>query len=113
MSLDTFQEGIEIGAGEFPLEGDGDLLVILLETKEAVFKFGQRCKIVWSEDFALDDREVDLDLVEPTGVNRAMDGNHVGEGYFEAAHAAAAAMGGSVVTQKTRRAVLYGDSFIT
>jgi hypothetical protein len=40
-----------------------------------MFEFGQRGEIVGRQDFSLNDRETDLDSVEPTGVDRGVDGH--------------------------------------
>jgi hypothetical protein len=37
-----------------------------LEGKKSLFEFGQRREIIWGEDFPLNNREIDFDLVEPT-----------------------------------------------
>jgi len=45
---------------------------VRLEGKQALFEFGQGGEIVRRENFSLNNREVDLDLVEPTGMDRGM-----------------------------------------
>src|SRR3972149_2717914 len=97
MAVEAFEESIEIGAGELPLEGRGNLLVVFLEPKESVFDLRQRREVVRGEHLALDDGEVDLDLVEPTGMNGAVHGNDVAEGSVQTTHAGAATMGRAVV----------------
>lgn len=55
--------------GEVPLERLGDLVVVMLGLVEGL---SDRCgvlEVVGGEDFALDDRVLDLDLGEPAGVN--------------------------------------------
>ena len=44
-----------------------------LESKKTLFEIGQRGEIVRREDLSLDNREIDFDLVEPTGVDRSVD----------------------------------------
>ncbi len=51
-------------AGESPLEWESPLLVMTLESLEALFEFGRREEVVWHEDFFLHDGEIDLSLVE-------------------------------------------------
>ena len=51
-------------AGESPLEWGSPLLVMTLESLEALFEFGRREEVVWHEDFFLHDGEIDLSLVE-------------------------------------------------
>ena len=48
-----------------------------LESKKALFEIGQRGEVVGREHFSLDNREVDFDLNEPTGVDGSVD-----EGYI-------------------------------
>ena len=64
---------------ELPVEGRRHALVVLLDCEAG--------EIIRGERLALDDGEVDLDLVEPTGVNRAVNGDQVGIGLSEALHA--------------------------
>ena len=49
-----------------------------LESKEGLFEFGQRREVVRREHFSLHDREIDLDLIGPTGVDRSVDEDRVG-----------------------------------
>jgi hypothetical protein len=44
-----------------------------LKGEEALFEIGQRRKVIRGEDLPLNDREVDLHLLEPTGVGRGVD----------------------------------------
>ena len=44
-----------------------------LEGQETLFEIGQRGEIVRRENFSLDDREIDLDLIEPTGMDGSVD----------------------------------------
>ena len=55
-------------AGEVPLEWLGDLVVVVLEVVERLGDFSGALEVVGFEHLALDDRVVDLDLVEPAGV---------------------------------------------
>jgi hypothetical protein len=43
-----------------------------LKTQKAVFDSDQRLKVVWRKDFSLDDREIDFDLIQPTGMDGSM-----------------------------------------
>jgi hypothetical protein len=63
-------EVAEVAAGEGPLEWLGDLVVVVLEGVETVDDGLQAGEVVGGEDLALDDREDDLDLVQPRGVER-------------------------------------------
>ena len=68
-----------------------------LEGEEALFKIGQRREIVRREDLPLYDREVDFDLVKPTGVDRSVDEYRVGPCGTEAVDGLLATMSGAVV----------------
>ena len=70
------QEAVEIAAGELPFEGRGDLLVVLLEVEDALGDCVLGREVGRGECLALEDREVDLDLVHPAGVRGQM---HQGE----------------------------------
>jgi hypothetical protein len=69
---------MEIAAGEGPVEGRCGPLVMGLKGKQAPLEFLQRREIVGRENLSLNDREIDFDLVEPTGVNRCMNEDYVG-----------------------------------
>ena len=70
---------------------------MFLEPKESVFDLVERREVVRGEHLALDDGEIDLDLVEPAGMNGAMNGNYVVEGSVQTTHAGAATVGRAVV----------------
>ena len=53
-------------------------MIALLKIHKALLKVRERGKIVGSEYFSLDDGEVDLNLIDPTGMNRGMDQKGVG-----------------------------------
>jgi transposase len=72
-------EDVEISSGPhvflcvLPVEGPGSGVVEILERDQPVLDVSQVVEVVGSHDFALHDREVDLALVQPTGVRRGMD----------------------------------------
>src|SRR5438093_11097489 len=96
-SVHLFDELIEVGAAEFPLEGFGDGLVVLLEAQQTVLDIGERREVIWGQGFALDDGEVDLDLVEPARVDWAVDEHEIWESGLKASDRSLAAMRGAVV----------------
>src|SRR5208283_5895875 len=75
--LEAFEQRGELGAGEVPLERFGDLVVAALELAERVGESGGVLEVVGVEDLALDDRVVDLDLVEPAAVDGGVDEDQV------------------------------------
>ncbi len=87
----------EIGPGEVPDEGPGDALVVLLEGQQSHLDLREGREVVGREHLAPHDREVDLDLVEPTGMDRAVHGHEGRIGRLEPADAGGTAMRGAVV----------------
>ena len=79
------QERVELGAGEGPLERLGDLAVVLLEGGDAGGERVEVGEVVGRQRLALQDREVDLDLVQPRGVDGQVDQPRVGIGVLRAA----------------------------
>ena len=94
---DLGQKGVKIAAGEGPFEGRCRPLIVDLEGKETLFKFGQRREVVGREDLPLYDGEIDFDLIEPTGVDRSVDEDRVGPFGAEAVDGFLATMSGAVV----------------
>jgi hypothetical protein len=68
---------VEIAAGEGPLEGFGGFFVSLLKAEQTILDGGEVWEVVGREDLALDDAEVGLDLVEPSGMDRGVDEDDV------------------------------------
>ena len=91
------KQDIEIAAGEGPLERLGGLLVALLEAHQLVSERGEIRKIVGSEELALDNGEIDLDLIEPTGVDRGVDKNDIGPFGAQPSGGALTAVRGAIV----------------
>ncbi len=54
---------------EIPVKWSRNRLVVLLEAQQAVFHRRERCEIIGGEGLALQDRKVDFNLIEPTGVH--------------------------------------------
>ena len=75
--LELGKQAVKIVAGEGPLEGPGGFLIALLEAHDLAFESGRRGEVVGIEDLALDNREIDLDLIEPAGMHRGVDENYV------------------------------------
>jgi hypothetical protein len=67
---ESFEELGEVGSGELPLEWRGGGFVAALEGEQTGLDVSEVREVVGGEDFALHDGEVDLDLVEPGGVDR-------------------------------------------
>ena len=58
-------EAGQILTRELPLERGGGLLVPLLESQDAILHGEERVEIVRRQHLALENREVDLDLIQP------------------------------------------------
>jgi hypothetical protein len=97
VSSELFHELAEVGPSEFPFEGGGDVLIVALEAQEPVCDILQRGEVVGDEGFTLDDREIDLDLVEPAGVDWGVDQHQVGKGGLKPLQAGLSAMRGAIV----------------
>ena len=85
-------QSVEIGTGELPLEWTRDALEVALELRQSLGHRLQAREVVRSQRLALHDREVDLDLVEPARVDRAVDRNQSRMGLRQPPHARLAAM---------------------
>jgi hypothetical protein len=96
-AINPLQESLEIAASEGPLKWRCSPLVVRLEGKQALLEFGQGRKVVGGEDLSLNDGEVDLDLVEPTGVDGGVDEYGVGPLGAQPVNGLVATMGGAIV----------------
>lgn len=66
------EEGRKIGFGELPFKRFRRRFPVVLEVEQAFRELVEAGEVVRGEDLSLDDREVDLDLIEPTGMNWTM-----------------------------------------
>ena len=57
---------------ELPFEWSARRFLVVLKIEETLGEGIEIGKVVGREHLALDNREVDLDLIEPTGVHRHM-----------------------------------------
>jgi hypothetical protein len=64
------QQRVEIGARERPSERARDGAVVLAEGQQPLAELGERAEVVGGQCLALDDREEQLDLIQPGGVDR-------------------------------------------
>src|SRR5271169_280448 len=88
---------MKILPGELPMEGFCGRLIVGLEVEEPLFEGAERVEMVGCEGLALDDREVDFDLVQPARMDWRVYDGEVGPLAGEALLAAFAAVRGSVV----------------
>ena len=95
--METGHKPSQILTGEGPAERSGGLFVALLESQKRLFQLGQRREIVGRENFALNDGEVDLHLVEPTGMVGSVQRNNRGPAGLQSLDALLAAVHGAII----------------
>ena len=74
-----FQQGTQVLPGEIPVKWLGGSHEELPEGADAICNLLEVGKVIGGQCLSLQDREIDLDLVEPTGVNRQWHGGRVGK----------------------------------
>lgn len=87
----------EVLSSEFPLERLGDRFVVALEFQES---FGHRFEVgevIGRQDLALNNGKVNLDLIQPTGMNGAVDEHQARIAALESRHGTVATMTRTVV----------------
>src|SRR5712691_1879198 len=97
MKFKAGEEFVQVGAGEGPLKGSGGLLVVVLEGEQTLLEFGEGGEVIGSKDLALNDGEIDLDLIEPAGMDRGVDEHDRGPRGAQTVGGFFAAVGGTVV----------------
>lgn len=97
MVVETSQEFLKVATSETPPEGFGDRGVVLLELKESTLEVVEAFEVIRGQRLALQDGEVDLDLVEPAGVDRGVHHKEVRPLVLESALAGLASVRGAVV----------------
>jgi hypothetical protein len=73
LDLQFRQEGLESGAVEFPSKRTRLSIGQLLVQLQPLLDLVQAGKVVRGQDLPLDDREINLHLIQPTGMHRRMD----------------------------------------
>ena len=71
--VESGQQIVQVGGGELPLERLCRGVVAQFEGCESVSDLVEAREVVGCHDFALDDGEEDLDLVQPRGVDGRVD----------------------------------------
>ena len=87
----------QVAAREGPLEWSGQRLIVTLKRQEAVLNVGQRIEVVRRQDLALHDREVNLDLIEPTGMDGSVNEHQIRILLLQSCHGARTAVRRAVV----------------
>jgi hypothetical protein len=70
VEVEALQECVEVVACVGPVERCRGRVVTVLEAQDALGELVEVGEVVGVDGFSLQDREVDLDLVEPGGVDR-------------------------------------------
>src|SRR5215469_9698598 len=91
------EENRQVFASESPLKRRSRFLVPSLKGQQALFQFLKGVEVVGCEHLPLDNGEVNLNLIEPTGMHRGMYEEKVGPLRAEAVHGSLAAVSGAVV----------------
>lgn len=79
------------------MEWSSGELVVVLKGEQMVLEVGDGGEVIGSEDLALDDGEIDLDLVEPAGMNGSVNQYDRGPRGAQAVSGFEPAVGGTVV----------------
>jgi len=84
-------------ASELPLERPGRRLPVVLKIEQSLRHCFAAGTVIRGENLALHDGEVNLDLIQPTGMNGRVDGHQFRIAIPQALHGAGSTMGGTVV----------------
>ena len=95
--FEAVEVSVEVFAGVLPAEWFGGVVVALLEGQDRVGEVVEVGEVAGGDGFALQDREVDLDLVEPGRVDGQVDQDRVGPGLASCGRSRPAGVGGAVV----------------
>jgi len=88
---------LKVLASELPFERFGDRFVIAVEFQQSVGDGGKVREIIRGEDLALNNGDIDLDLVELTGMKRAVDQYQAGIPLLLSCHGTGAPMSRTVI----------------
>ena len=77
VSSELDQEFVQVRPSELPLGRLGNRFVVRLEIQERLFHGLHIRELIGYQDLALDNGEINLNLVQPTGVHRGVDLNRV------------------------------------
>jgi len=97
LGRESSQQPVEVGSGELPLERRCHRFVNGLEGKNALPEIVKRDRVGRCQHFALQDRKVNLDLIDPTGVDGQVHGDKVAMRRLHTPDRSQAAVGTAVV----------------
>src|SRR5712692_1938276 len=98
----------QVAPREGPLEWSGQCFIVTLEGQEPVLNGSQGIEVVRRQDLALDDGEVDLDLIEPTRMDGAVNEHQMRVLPLQSVHGARTTVGRAAVNdpEDTPRVVI-------
>src|SRR5664279_5891550 len=97
MRLELDEKYVQVTACEGPFERSGGALIASLEGHQTAFEDREVGEVARREKLALDNREIDLNLVEPAGVDRRVDQGDIRPSGSQSGGGSLAAMGRAVV----------------
>src|SRR6516162_7229699 len=97
LRVDLPEQVHKVFAREVPVEGRCHGRVVLMEAQQSLLNFFKTYEVVGGQHLALNDGEIDFDLVEPAGVDRAVNRHQVGKGSGQPLNAARSAMRRAIV----------------
>ena len=77
--FDFSKESSQIFASERPLKGRSGFLVPSLKGQQALFQFVEGVEVIWCECLPLNNGEVNFNWIEPTGMDRRVYQQQVGQ----------------------------------
>src|SRR4030095_12955696 len=95
--IESPEQVLQVSSGEAPVERHRGLLVAALEADQPPLDLNEIQEVVGGQDLALHDREVDLDLVQPGGMDWQVDQGEVGPCALQSVDRGLATMAGAVV----------------
>jgi hypothetical protein len=102
------QESAQSSAVECPFKRPRLSIAQFLIQAQSLLDFLQAGKIVWGQHLSLDDRKIDLYLIEPTGMNGRMNQDRLAVSLPKSSYRCLTAVGGAVVhdpENPTRRSI--------
>ena len=97
MRLELDEKDVQVAARKGPFEWSGGALIASLEGRQTAFEGREVGEVARREKLTLNNGEIDLDLVEPAGVDRRVDQNDIRPSGPQSRGGSLAAMGGTVV----------------
>src|SRR5260370_12729518 len=97
LGVQSLQEGLQCRSIESPIERMRLSIAELLVQPQSLLDFLQAGEVVRGQDLPLDDREVDLHLIQPTGMYGRMDQDRLTVGLPQSSYRRLTAVRGAVI----------------